>query len=176
MTAGAYLNNLIELFGPTNMRAYKRQFQNKPSDITEQYFKPAELEAIKNAIKERQRDIADAGTYMPDGSSPYFIDYNYFRRGNPEFYNKPDSFEDGILGNIYNSFTSPTYNATSTLGRAYYNIDKNGNVTINDKYDFNKGIDLENSNMGYKALHFLGTNAGQPYNIKLNLGNINTWR
>lgn len=161
---------------PTNMRMYGRQFKSNPSDITEKYFKPEELQAIKNAIKERQRDIADAGTYMPDGSNPYFIDYGYFRRGNPEFYNKPDSFEDGILGNIYNSFTSPTYNATSSVGRAYYNIDPRGNVTINDRYNFNKGIDLQNANLGYKLMHFLGTNLGHPYNVKLNLGNINDWR
>lgn len=159
---------------PTNIKMYLRQFSSNPSDIDERYFKPDELQAIRNAIKSREDIKTYAGTYTPDNRNPNYIDYDYYRMGNPSF-NKADSFEDNLLGNIVNSMQSPVYNASSAIGSAYYNIDKNGNVTIDDRYDFNKGIPLGNANMAYKLAHFLGTNLGKPYNVKLNLGNINNW-
>ena len=172
----AQYNNLKQMYNilPTNMKMYLRQFSSNPTDVNENYFKPEELQVIRNAIKARENIKAYAGTYTPDNSNPNYIDYDYYRMGNPSF-NKADSFEDSLLGNIVNSMQSPVYNASSTVGSAFYNIDKNGNVTINDRYDFNKGIPLDNANLAYKLAHFFGTNLGKPYNVKLNLGNINQW-
>jgi len=160
---------------PTNMKMYLRQFSQNPTDINESYFKPEEIQAIQNAIKAREDIKAYAGTYTPDNRNPNYINYDYYRMGNKQF-NKPDSFEDNLLGNIVNSMMSPVYNVSSSIGSAYYNIDKNGNVTLNDKYDFNKGIPLDRANTAYKLAHFLGTNFGKPYNVNLNLGNIKDWR
>ena len=59
------------------------------------------------------------------------------------------------------------------LGRFFYNIDKNGNVIINDRYDVNGN----EGRLNPKAIILNGATAlgGTPYNINLNLGNPKTW-
>ena len=173
MCVGLYSREVCIMELPTNIKMYQRQFNSNPSTVTEKDFKPDELQAIRNAILAREDIKRYSGTYTPDNSNPNYINYDYYRMGNPS--NLPDSFEDTPLGNIINSFKSPSYRASSSLGSAYYNIDKNGNVTIDDVYDFNKGVGLDNANLAYRLAHFLGTNFGHPYNVKLNLGNINKW-
>ena len=157
---------------PINIKMYMKQFNNS-STMTEKDFDKPTLDAVRKAILAREDIKKYSGTYSPDNSNPNYINYDYYRMGNNM--STPDSFEDSPIGNIVNSFKSPAYRASSSIGSAYYNIDKNGNVTLNDVYNFNKGISLDNANLAYKLAHFLGTNFGKPYNVKLNLGNINQW-
>ena len=59
------------------------------------------------------------------------------------------------------------------LGRFFYNIDNNGNVIINDRYDVNGNEGILNPKA--MVLNMAKASGGVPYNINLNLGNPNTW-
>lgn len=62
---------------------------------------------------------------------------------------------------------------SNTVGRFFYNTDKNGNVTITDTYNANgdEGITDPLRTVGLKLLQI----RNNPYNINLNLGNPKDW-
>lgn len=158
---------------PSNVRAYVKQFYNT-TPLTEKYLTPQDIQALRRAYynQEDMRRYVGDDSFRASYINPQSIRYNNYSRKN----NRPDSFEDSVVGNIVNSLFDPDYRMSSLVGRANYHIDKNGNVIITDRYDFNKGIDLQNANPLYKTLHWAGTNFGRPYDVNINLGNPKDWR
>ena len=157
---------------PSNIRAYVKQFYDT-TPLTEQYLNSQDIQALRRAYynQEDMRNYVGDDSFRASYIDPQSIRYNNYRRKN----NRPDSFEDSVIGNVVNSLFDADYRMGSLVGSANYHADKNGNVIITDRYDFNKGIDLQNANPLYKALHWAGTNLGKPYDVNINLGNPKNW-
>ena len=157
---------------PSNIRAYVKQFYDT-TPLTEKYLNQQDIQALRRAYlnQEDMRRYVGDDNFRASYINPQSIRYNNYTRKN----NRPDSFEDSVVGNIVNSLLDPDYRMGSLVGSANYHIDKNGNVIITDRYDFNKGIDLQNANPLYKTLHWAGTNFGKPYDVNINLGNPKNW-
>lgn len=73
------------------------------------------------------------------------------------------------------SYTDPAYNMATTIGRANYKIDDQGNVHVVDRYDFPKSNSMKNYDSwspAFKFFHGLGEEFSNPMNIDINLGKI----
>ena len=61
----------------------------------------------------------------------------------------------------------------TSIGSAKYTIDPKGNVILTDRYDINKGTNMKDpiTNLAHTAVKLIG----KPFDIRLDLGNINNW-
>jgi hypothetical protein len=66
----------------------------------------------------------------------------------------------------------PNYFMQGTIGAADYSIDKDGNVVLIDRYDFTQD---KIGDAHYSVPAMVAKAFGKPYDIKINLGNINDW-
>lgn len=70
------------------------------------------------------------------------VDYDNYaqahRPDDPQFFGYPDWEDYGWGKMLQHSLTDPEYNLNTTLGRARYVQDAQGNLRVEDTYDFNK--------------------------------------
>jgi hypothetical protein len=95
-----------------------------------------------------------------------YEDYPVYKNGSPY----------GV-GNmpLSKSFTDPSYAMATTIGRAKYFTDSQGNVHVSDTYDFPKGSNMEDYgawSMPFKAAHTFGEMFSQKMPVDINLGKI----
>lgn len=86
-------------------------------------------------------------------------------------------FDAKKLSNIIDdSFKSPGFRMSSTVGKAKYGTDKNGNVYVYDTYQFDpkyRAVNYQNDIMSL-IRNNVATKA-KPYPIEINLGNPKYW-
>lgn len=68
---------------------------------------------------------------------------------------------------------NPDFFMQGTIGAADYDIDKNGNVTLKDRYDFTQDKIKDIAHYSLPAL--VAKAFGKPYDVNIKLGNINDW-
>lgn len=73
------------------------------------------------------------------------------------------------------SFTDPSYAMATTVGRAKYVTDPQGNVHVVDTYDFPRGKNMQDYgtwSLPFKAGHAVGEKFSNSMPVDINLGNI----
>lgn len=129
-------------------------------DLTNKDFSTKQLDNIRQAIYNRMFEENN----NPIGYYQKRERYNSIAKDRDKISTKPNAVGYGNypkgseIGNI--------------LGRFYYNVSPNGDILIDDVYDFN-----HNTNYGdiRQIPAIIGRKYGKPFSIKLNLGNPNTW-
>lgn len=179
-------------------RNYIRTFVY-PRTMTERDYTKQELDALRQAVYNHEYELKN----MPDlkkkidtirkyiakndnlNETPLLkrymertIDYPNYKQSYA-----PTDFGDRIPTN-FNSATTDQYRRLlnnndrsfmmqGTIGAADYDIDKQGNVTLTDRYNFTQDKITDGNH--YSPLAALAKKFGKPYDIKINLGNINDW-
>lgn len=95
-----------------------------------------------------------------------YEDYPVYKNGSPY----------GV-GNmpLSKSFTDPSYAMATTVGRAKYMTDAQGNVHVMDTYDFPRGSKMQDYgawSMPFKAGHAMGEQYSNSMPVDINLGKI----
>ena len=127
---------------PTNMRLLGEYLLGVDRPITQEDFKPEELEFIRNQVRQRESRNRAAEEIM---------------QGQPEFYAEAlDSYADtrgrtaitnpyrrgvvdqGYLSSLRKSFSDPQYNVATSLGKYVAEDEGKGGLRIQDTYDFNR--------------------------------------
>ena len=165
---------------PTNMRLLAENIFGADSPITEEDFKPEELEFIREQIaayKTRNRPESvlmktSKGweqvpqTYEDTRRTAITDPYSTYPPSNPQWVTNPDGTSSlsfvkntapGIVdqpwgASLYKSFTDPQYNVATSLGK-YVAEDVEGGMRVKDVYDFNK--QERNLPRGLAALRYI---------------------
>jgi hypothetical protein len=163
-STGSISNNLIDflmqrfnaqLF-PTAAKTLIETVQGNKTPITEKNFTPEELIALKKLI-----DITGNR-----GDVQYEDYFNLMKKEQKEKGTIPMSINPSLL-----SVLDPLGNVQTTLGRFTYSRDKNGNLVVVDKYDFNPVPSFSGS---YGAIrNYAGEKIpiGSGREVMINLGN-----
>lgn len=150
---------------PTSARTFIESVQGNRGPITEGNFSPEELDVMRQLIAQ-QKQSADAGSIQ-------YRDYYDLARKRWDSQGTPvSSLTPGLM-----SMGDPYGNVQTTLGRFRYARDANGNLIVEDTYDFNPPPDSQTVDYaatgpyglirGY-AGEKIPPGAGRP--IKINLG------
>lgn len=173
---------------------YNNQYRKNPTQYTINDFSPEYINQVRQNIVNREYDInnrlnelKEMYTRYNNREVPY--PYNLYDKDKYDMNklaNREFSYENYGSGNYKDPFEltiketlelmgnkDPRFEVGSTLGSARYSIDNNGNVILNDRYDFNKKLGM--NNLPADMLHKLGAMFGTPYDVSINLGNINDW-
>ena len=163
-----------DLFKSNARLALKSLFQNdKPVDNS--FFSNKDIKELQQAIynrywdlKNRQLDDTDnrAQEISYENYKPLMVGGKYAGMA-PFLSNDMASRVNNIPENRNN------YNMQTSIGSAKYNIDPRGNVTLTDRYDINKGTNMKDpiTNIAHTVVKLFG----KPFDINLDLGNINDW-
>ena len=169
-----YGNMVKDLFKSNARLALKSLFQNdKPVDNS--FFSNKDIKELQQAIynrywdlKNRQLDDTDnrAQEISYENYKPLMVGGKYAGMA-PFLSNDMASRVNNIPENRNN------YNMQTSIGSAKYNIDPRGNVTLTDRYDINKGTNMKDpiTNIAHTVVKLFG----KPFDINLDLGNINDW-
>lgn len=163
-----------DLFKSNARLALKSLFQNdKP--VNNNFFSNKDIKELQQAVynrywdlKNRQLDNVDnrAQEISYENYKPLMVSGKYVGMA-PFLNNDMTSRVNNIPENRNN------YNMQTSIGSAKYNIDSKGNVTLTDRYDINKGTNMKDpiTNIAHTVVKLFG----KPFDINLDLGNINDW-
>lgn len=169
-----YGDMVKDLFKSNARLALKSLFQNdKPVDNS--FFSNKDIKELQQAVynrywdlKNRQLDDVDnrAQEISYENYRPLMVGGKYAGMA-PFLSNDMTSRVNNIPENRNN------YNMQTSIGSAKYNIDPRGNVTLTDRYDINKGTNMKDpiTNIAHTVVKLFG----KPFDINLDLGNINNW-
>lgn len=127
--------------------------------LTNKDFSEQQLNALRQAVFNRRYEM-DRQLGIGQRTKDYNLSHSARDKINPS----PYAIN---YGNYYNT------DMGDVLGRFFYNVDNNGNVIINDRYDVNGNEGILNPKA--MVLNIAKASGGVPYNINLNLGNPTTW-
>ena len=169
-----YGDMVKDLFKCNARLALKSLFHNdKPVDNS--FFSNKDIKELQQAVynrywdlKNRQLDDVDnrAQEISYENYRPLMVGGKYAGMA-PFLSNDMTSRVNNIPENRNN------YNMQTSIGSAKYNIDPRGNVTLTDRYDINKGTNMKDpiTNIAHTVVKLFG----KPFDINLDLGNINNW-
>jgi hypothetical protein len=160
---GRGLSSALKRDVPTNMKVFAGSLVGDQSPITEQNFRPEELQAMRSAIMRKQGENAGLEGMLRNGSDTLNMDTGEWEavdnseeiasfdnsRGRTAIgYEDYDNDQLGTEGesSIIESFTSPDYNVATTLGQYVAHKDEDGKTVVRDTYDWNKVDSSEMSN------------------------------
>lgn len=143
--------------------AYLNMFGNTNPLLNESNFNNKQLQQLRQAIYNNRYERNNVPGYYQK----------------VEAYNSRPDITSGDRINLSNNavnYGNYDYSADmgNIVGRFFYNTLPNGNIVVNDRYDFNK-YDEANINDPRRLAIKYGRAHGTPYNISINLGNPNTW-
>lgn len=185
-------------------RNFLHQFKGKgTTNQTELNYTPRQLEPLKQAIynhnweKNNIPDLADRVKRVQQmfideakakGVKNPYIPLQRYMEDVIDYNNYPVVMVPDDWGNktaiTFNSANQDQHNRAvnmdnqsylmqGSIGAGDYSIDKNGNVILHDRYNFTQ--DKLGDGTHYTPMAMLGKMFGTPYEINLNLGNINDW-
>lgn len=169
-----YGDMVKDLFKSNARLALKSLFQNdKPVDNS--FFSNKDIKELQQAVYNRYWDLKNRRLDNVDNRAqeisyenyrPLMVGGKYVGMA-PFLGNDMTSRVNNIQENRNN------YNMQTSIGSAKYNIDPNGNVTLTDRYDINKGTNMKDpiTNIAHTVVKLFG----KPFDINLDLGNINDW-
>ena len=169
-----YKNAVNNLFKSNARLALKSLFQNsKPVDNS--FFSNDDIRELQQAIFNREWDLKNRQLYNIDNRARE-ISYENYRPlmvGGRYVGMAPFLTNDMTIRVNNIPENKNNYNMQTSIGSAKYTIDPKGNVTLTDRYDINKGTNMRNpvANLAHTAVKLWG----KPFDINLNLGNINDW-
>lgn len=76
---------------------------------------------------------------------------------------------------VLKSYTSPSFVASTSTGKIKWNPLDNGEIVLNDTYDFIKGLGNYLPKSTYSKLHTFGEKYTKPYPVNINIGNPKDW-
>lgn len=133
----------------------EEQISNLSKVLAEVKLKPKNEELTIDGIKAPAGYHKDRINSLISPTIQY-ADYKSLSGGNAELVNKSP---------IINSF-DPNYSMATTIGRAKYKPDENGNLHVNDVYDFNNSKHLKSLNF-FEKLKALAPEGGVSYPYKV---------
>lgn len=133
------------------------------------------IQAVRDYIK---KENGDEDTPVLARYKERVIDYPDYKQvyaKNKEGFDVPVNFNKFNHNQYWELYDrrDPNFFMQGTVGAGDYSIDDKGNVTFTDRYDFTQ--DNIGDGAEYTPLALLAKVAGKPYDIKINLGNINDW-
>ena len=160
---------------PTAVRQFAHDIFGGEEARTEEYFKEAELKALKE-------DIVPAA--IARGSTEiHYRDYPTKKSQEEQLF-RPDS----LAGKFEKVLTNPTYSVAKTIGEARITRDDDGNTIIEDRYNFNdapdqfrfSGLVNDITRIGLSPMaqlrnigKHLGSGPGEGSLVRINLGKLN---
>ena len=182
--------NPIKSAFPANARALAKSIV-WPTKMTESDFRPDELEAQRqayiNSITRSQGKEANALRALHNSSNDG-LDFSDPNAPMPEWmvkkvtptiqyedYPANPEYKNYGIGDapIAASFADPGYAMSTTVGRAKYSTDPQGNVHVIDTYDFPKGSNMRDYGTwspAFKAAHGIGERFSNKMPVDINLG------
>lgn len=143
--------------------AYLNMFGDTNPLLTQRNFNDRQLQQLKQAIYNKRYEVNNIPGYYQKVQA-----YN----------SRPDITSRDRINLANNAINYGNYDNSSDMGnivgRFFYNTLPNGDVVVNDRYDFNKLEDANMNDWRYLPIKY-GRAKGTPYNININLGNPNTW-
>lgn len=156
MMSNNFYNNIV----PANARVFINSLLNtKP--INESFFTEQELNMLRNVYKNS----------LTSGNKKN-IQYEDYPNGKSSnhapFENMPQIILDSLL--------DKGYSLSTTIGRANYYKDNNGNTHIKDKYDFssiaNDPAEAYKWSPTFRKLHNIGNQYIKPRAVDINIGKL----
>lgn len=143
--------------------AYLNMFGNTNPLLNESNFNNKQLQQLRQAIYNKQYEVNN----IP----------GYYQK--VEAFNKNPRTKSGDkINTATNAINYGNYDSSSDMGnivgRFFYNTLPNGNIVVNDRYDFNKYDNASVLDPRYLPIKY-GREKGTPYDISINLGNPATW-
>lgn len=196
--------DLIKGLVPANARMLAKSFV-MPSDVNESNFRPSELETLKQAYLHSQERSLSAPKEAKDWlntlntledtdkvQSRFSTTEGKFIPVNQEYEQVVRAISPTIQYNDYPynpkydkygvgnmpasaSFTDPAYSMSTTVGRATYKTDPEGNVHVIDTYNFPKGHNMQDYGSwspAFKLAHALGETFSKDMPVDINLGKV----
>lgn len=152
--------HLLGITAPLAMRALVNGL-TAGKDLTEADLTPSEQAILRQTIQ--TAELARRGGRPYDGVK--YSDYN-----NPKPFNTISAPEA-----LFRTLFDKEFNITNSLGQFNYHTDKNGNIIVTDRYDFNS--DTTPKGKGFKDTlrrEYIEPN-NKPFNWNINLGNPKDW-
>lgn len=167
------LGRLVKDKMNTNTRLILRglnPFDRTPSMMSEKDFSEDVVNALRQAIVNREHELSQGSGDSTKREISYG-DYGPSTLTGKKIFAPAISSTDDIIR--FQNVKDPVYNAQTAIGSAQYTVDPAGYVTLQDTWDINKGTGLENPWLN--GIHSLARLVGNPYQIRMGLGNINKW-
>lgn len=124
------VNNIFDL--PLPARLYIDSVYNKNKEpINENYFSSDELNTIK--------DLVAASVIKDDKlkETPGYVNYNTYKKGNdPTSFSGTES-DPTVAPNLLSALFTDSGKIKTSLGQFNYEVTKEGDILVKDKYDFN---------------------------------------
>ena len=177
---------------PSNIRFLYDKISGNDRLHTEDDLTQSDIKALRQAYKNSQdkqrlaqeliNDFrtqgVDIGVDSREWNRLLYDDYDKSYWDKKKVYNvAPLPQEEKKLGNIIDAtFRSPGYRMATTLGKADYFTDENGNVIVADKYQFNPKYYNPTKNRIYGWIrNDIAPNYGEDFDVRINLGNPLNW-
>ena len=163
-----------DLFKSNSRLALKSLLQNG-NLVDNNFFSNKDIRELRQAIFNREWDLKNRKLDSVDNRAREISYENY----NPLLVNgrfvgvAPLINTDTKLRVNNYPENQNNYNMQTSIGSAKYTIDPTGNVILTDRYDINKGTNMKDpmANLAHTAVKLMG----KPFDIRLDLGNINNW-
>jgi hypothetical protein len=174
---------------PANARMLAKSIIN-PSNVDESSFTDEELAVQRQAylnsvsrsqgkrakeLRELHNTKGEFNTNPEDMQMPEWMVKKVTPTIQYEDYPVKDKYKDYGVGNapISASFDDKGYSMSTSIGRAKYYKDKDGNIHVIDSYDFPKGKNMEDYgtwSLPFKAAHAVGEKLSHKMPMNINLG------
>ena len=170
----SYQDTVKDIFKSNARLAIKSLLQNgKPIDNN--FFSANDIQELKQAIYNREWDLKNRKLDSVDKKRREISYENYKPLMVGGRYAGMAPFLTNDMATRVNNIPAnrSNYNMQTSIGSAKYTIDPKGNVILTDRYDINKGTNMKDpvANIAHTAVKMLG----KPFDVNLNLGNINDW-
>ena len=174
MDSNKYKNIYNNLFKSNARLALKSLMQNGNA-VGNDFFTDQDLKELQQAVFNREWDLKNRQLDYVDNRRRE-ISYENYRplMINNRYVGMAPFLNADMTARVNNiPENKSNYNMQTSIGSARYTIDPKGNVILTDRYDINKGTNMKDpvANLAHTAVKLLG----KPFDVYLNLGNINDW-
>lgn len=114
---------------PVNIRQFVSHLLGDRSPLTEEHLSSRDMESLRSAVSRQVKEGKTSGVigYGDYGSAP----------GQFSSFGSPYQSGQSIPSMVAESYSDPKFRMETTIGMAKWHKDKNGNIIIEDNYNFN---------------------------------------